>query len=154
MGGDGTRLAAFCEGCPAKYSKWEPSGSQRVGHNVKLVKHKSPDLDALPRNPRSCLGQIKRTVWDRQALPPFRVKGIEDGNFRVELVRDVIPLVIWVPADLEDLIGDSGEDLVDSDEILFGIHRRGVEIRHWEVPAWAGKGFPDAGGSMSTFKAT
>jgi hypothetical protein len=81
--------------------------------------------------PDPLFGQIKRTVRESQTLAPLRVKGVEDGDLGIELVGDVVPLVIWAPADLRDLM--------DGNEVFLG-----VELSHREVTAWAGEVFSDA----------
>lgn len=112
-------------------------------HTPWLIKHKCPYFNTLSRNTRSSVAQIKRAMWNSQALALFRVEGVENGHLRVELVRDVVPSVIWVVVDLEDLVCYGREDLVNLEKILLRVNALGVEECKRKVSAGPSEWLPD-----------
>jgi len=111
----------------------------------KSVEYKRPNLDALPRDTRPGLGQVERTVWDGELLPPVRVVRIEDDQLGRQLVWHVVPPVVRVAVDLEHLVGHRREHLVYLEQVPLRVDALGVNERQREVPARAGQGLPDAG---------
>src|SRR3569833_2165112 len=118
------------------------------------VEHKGPDLDALPRDSRACIPQVKRAVGHSKTLALLRVEGVEDDHLRCRLVGDIEPSVILTMVNLEHLVGDSREDLVHSEEILLPIYRLRVQVCHGEVSTWTLQRLPYAIHSRISFEGT
>ena len=114
-------------------------------NNIKFsVKHKRPNLDALPRNPGPRPGQVERAVRDGELLAPVRVVRVEDDHLGRQLLRHVVPAVGGVVVHLEDLVGHRREDLVHLEQITLGVYALGVDEGQGKVPTWSGEGLPDA----------
>lgn len=113
-------------------------------HTGHLVEHKSSNLNALTWYSGPRFTQIKGAMRDRKVLAPFRIIGVEDGDFRVQLIGYIVPFVIGVVIDLEYLVGNGGEYFVDNKKVLFPIDAFGVAIGHWIVSTWTREWLPYA----------